>query len=137
MKFVGITGLIARAKRFASGASSIQDEDVKDEKKLAEILRATLRRLSELEAKSAPEGVEFEVALVGAAGLVSLAHNLGGPVRWWVTVWTRPVDGGAYPPAAPILVQDASSDKDTLVLQSSTVGRAIIRIELASGVIEQ
>ncbi len=140
MRFVGITGLFAKAKRFASGAASVQDEDVKDVKKLAEILRSTLRRLSELEAKSPPEAMEFEVATGGIAGApvsFTINHNLGGPVRWWVTTWTRPVSGGAYPGTNFILVQDASSDANNLVLKSSTTGRAIIRVELASGVIEQ
>lgn len=136
MKFIGINGLYAKAKRFLSASASVLDEDVKDEKKLAEILRMLGRRITELEAKSGPEGIEFEIATVGSAGLISLLHNLNGPVRWWVTCWTRPVSQGAYPTTAPILVQDASSTSNVLVLRSSTVGRAVVRVEPAFGTME-
>lgn len=136
MRFVGIAGTIAKVRRFVSGSASVQDEDVKDEKKLAEILRHTLLRVTELEARLPPEGVEFEVAVGNLGSTTSLFHNLGQPVRWWVTCWTRPVEQGAYPVTGPDLIQDASSDTTTLVLQSYTAGRAVIRIEPSVGAME-
>ncbi len=136
MRFVGITNVVSKARRFLSGSASVQDEEVQDAAKLAHILRTTLQRLSDLEARVPQPGVEFEVATVAAAGLLTFAHNLNGPVRWYVTTWTRPVSLGAYPTTAPILVQDASSDANTLVLRSSTVGRAVVRIEPAIGTME-
>lgn len=136
MRFVGITGLLAKVKRFVNRNASVQDEDVKDEKKLAEILRTTLLRVSELESRLPPDGIEFEVAVSTAGAVVSLFHNLGQPVRWWVTCWTRPVEQGAYPTTAPILVQDAASDTNTLVLKSYVAGRAVIRVEPSAGVME-
>lgn len=136
MKFIGIDGVYAKAKRFLGSSVSVLDEDVKDAKKLAEIIRVLGRRITELESRLGPEGIDFEVATVGSAGLISLNHNMNGPVRWWVSCWTRPKSQGAYPTTAPILVQDATSDSNTLVLRSSTVGRAVVRIEPASGTME-
>ncbi len=136
MRFVGITNLVNRTRRFVSGTASVQDEEVKDASKLANILRQTLQRLTDLEARVPKEATEFEVATLTGAATISLAHNYNGPVRWWVTAWTRPVSAGAYPTAAPILVQDASSDANTLVLQCSLAGRAVVRVEPSSGVLE-
>lgn len=137
MKFVDINGALAKVRRFLSHGQSVRDEDVKDEKKLAEILRSILARLSELEASVPPEAIEFEIATNGAAGLHSLKHGFGGPVRWWVTMWTRGVSGASYPTFAPILVQDATTDANTLVLRSSAIARAIVRIEPGVGSFEQ
>ena len=139
MRFIGIDLLVQSARRFVSKTFSVQDEEVKDAAKLANILRSTLQRLSDLEARVPAEGIEFEVATTGSFGTpvnISLAHNLNGPVRWWVTCWTRPVSQGVYPLAAPALVQDATSDANTLVLQSLNTGRAVIRVEPATGTME-
>ncbi|MDD5374476.1 hypothetical protein [Acidithiobacillus sp.] len=136
MRFVGIDNAVGKARRFVSGTASVQDEEVKDAAKLAHILRQTLQRLTDLEARVPKEATEFEVATLTGAATISLAHNYNGPVRWWVTCWTRPVSLGAYPTTAPILVQDASSDANTLVLQCSTAGRAVVRVEPANGAME-
>ncbi len=136
MRFVTIGGLIAKARRFLNSSASVHDDDVTEPKKLGEILRNIIRRVSDLESRVAPEAVEFEVAVSTAGALVSLNHGLSAPVRWWVTVWTRPVAAGAYPTTAPILVQDASTTPDILVLKSYTAGRAVVRVEPAVGVME-
>ncbi len=136
MRFIGIDTLVQKARRFVSKPSTIQDEEVKDAAKLANILRATLQRLSDLEARVPGEGADFEVATNAIGDPVTLAHNLAGPVRWWVVGWTRPVALGSYPSTAPILVQDASSDANNLVLKSYTAGRAVVRVEPANGTME-
>lgn len=136
MRFFNINGILAKARRRLSSSASVQDADVTDPQKLAEILRSTLLRLSELEAKSPPEWVEFETATSTGGALIRLNHGFGSPVRWWATAWTRPVGGGAYPTTDHDLVQDALSDTNTLVLRSYTAGRVVIRIEPAIGVME-
>ncbi len=136
MRFIGITGVIAKAKRFVSTAESIFESDVQDDNKLVSLLRNVLLRVAEVESKIPPEGMEFEVAVGDMEALVSFNHNLNCQVRWWVTCWTRPVSQGAYPTAAPVLVQDASSTANTLVLRSSVIGRAVVRIEPSFGVME-
>ncbi len=136
MRFIGITGVIAKVKNAVSSAASVSEDDVKQSKKLAEILRQTLLRVSALEARMPPDGTEFEVEVSTAGATVTLQHKYSQPVRWWVTVWTRPVSGGAYPTIDPVLVQDASSDANTLVLRSYVAGRAVIRVEPSVGVME-
>lgn len=136
MKFVGITGVIAKAKRFLSTSASVNENDVADKKKLAEILRTTLLRVSELEARMPPAGIEFEVATPSGGFQLRIAHNLNSPVRWWVTEWTRGVAQGAFPSTAPILIKSSQSDSNNLILYSYTVGRAVIRVEPASGAME-
>ncbi len=127
MKFVGKTGVIARFRRYVSQSSNVQESDVKDSSKLADLLRTIMRRVSEVEARVPPESVEFE-GVCPATGTVSLSHNFNTAVRWYVTTWIQ-TDGVAYPEAGAELVQDASSTATTLVLRSYREGRAIIRVE--------
>ncbi len=131
MRFVGlVSGLFTKGRRFVSSSASVQEEEVKDPSKLAEIIRQALKRVSDLEAKSGAEGIEFEVAVGTGGATVSLPHGIMGPVRWWVTGWMQQ-SGVAYPAAAPAIVQDASTTVGTLVLRSYVTGRAIVRVEPA------
>ncbi len=136
MRFVGIDKAVQKSRRTPTKPSTVQDEEVKDAVKLANILRDTLQRLSDLEARTGREPLEVEVATGISGALVTISHNFSGPVRWWLTCWTRPVSQGAYPTTAPILVQDATSTADTLVLKSYVAGRAVLRIEPSSGTME-
>ncbi len=139
MRFVGVDGLVQKARRFIAKPTTVQDEEVKDATKLANILRGALQRIADLEARVPPESVEFELALEGVWPTFEtklLAHNFNGPVRWWVTCWTRPQYQAAYPDFAPIIVQDASSDANTLVLQAYVIGRVVVRVEPANGTME-
>ncbi len=135
MRFVGLNSLVNKARRFVSGNSSVLAEEVKDADKLANILRGALQRVSDLEAKVPAQGTEFEVSCGASGALVSLPHNYGCPVRWWVTGWLQ-VSGVAYPVTSPNLAEDSSSDSNTLVLRSYTVGRAIVRVEPAQAGVE-
>ncbi len=136
MKFFSLNGILGRTKRAVSGAASVHDSDVTDPKKLAEILRGALLRISELEAAAAVQPVEFEIELGSAGATVTISHNLHSAVRWWVTCWTRLSAAGAYPSTGALIVQDASSTADQLVLRSYTAGRAVIRVEPNSGSME-
>ncbi len=84
MKFVDINGTIQRARRYLSRQHSVSEDDVKDGRKLADILREIGLRSQETEARIPPEPMEFEVDLeVGEQ--VLLQHNFNAPVRWYVT----------------------------------------------------
>jgi hypothetical protein len=130
MKFINIQGIIQKARRFVSSQASVQDEEVRNPSKLAEILRGMSAQLSGLEALVPSEGLEFEVNVGELGSPVTMNHGFGVPVRWWVTAWLNP-DGGYTPMGSPWLVQDASSDLNTLVLRSYMTGRAVVRIEPA------
>lgn len=130
MRFFDINGVMQKARRFVSGNANVQDEEVKNPVKLAEILRGVLRRLTDAEAAIPPESLEFEVEVSTAAALTTLSHNFNGPVRYWVTYWTADRTGSA-PTTAPILVVDITSDDNNLILKSYVAGRAIVRVEPA------
>lgn len=130
MRFLDILGNLQKARRFVSGNANVQDEEVKDPVKLAEILRGILRRITDAEAAIPPEALEFEVEVSTAGALTTLCHNFHAPVRYWVTYWTALRDGTPAI-AAPVLVSDITSDDDNLVLKSYVAGRAIVRVEPA------
>lgn len=130
MRFFGTDGTLAKARRYVSGAFNVSDEEVKDDTKLAELLRGIMRRLSDAEALLPPESIEFETEVSTAGATVSLAHNMNSAVRYSVTMWTKTATG-AYPTAAPVLIADELSDDNTLVLRSYVAGRAVIRVEPA------
>lgn len=134
MRFISKTGLVAKFRRFVSQASNVQESDVKDTTKLADLLRSVMRRVSDVEARLPPEAVEFEVDCP-ATGTVSISHNFGTAVRWYVTTWTQ-TDNVAYPEAGAELVQDATSSANTLVLRSYRAGRAVVRVEQSQAVLD-
>ena len=122
MKFVSLSGAIARARRYVSGHSSVSVDEVKDASRLAEIIRKLSVRVSELESRVPPDGVEFEVDCTSGS-TVSMNHGLSGPVRWYVTHWLSPS------PTGPQLSYNSSSNSNMLVLNCHSSGRAVIRIE--------
>lgn len=135
MRLVYENGVLQRIRRFFSESASVREEDVKEPGKLAEVLRQLSRRLTAVEAAIPPEATEFEVTLGTGGALTTIAHHLNSAVRWYVTQWSQ-VGGTAYPVKAPQLVQDASSDANSLVLRSYVAGKAIVRVEPASGQLE-
>ncbi len=130
MKFVDANGVIAQAKRFANAAPSISEDG-----DIAKTVRALGQRVTEIESRVGPEGIEFEVNVGISGALTTMNHNFNGPVRWWLTTWVQQ-DGVTYPINAPILLQDASSDSNNLVLRSHVAGRAVVRIEPAPASID-
>lgn len=137
MKFVNKLGIIEKARRFVSSASSVQDGEVQSPTKLAEIIRSLTARITELESKSPGEGTEFEISDVGAAGAdVNLFHSYGKPVRYYVVYWATTI-GGTLPTTGPELVAQSDSTNDNLHLKSYVSGRAVIRVEPAEAGIER
>ncbi len=130
MRFVDVNGVLRRARRYVSGSGSVQDEEVKNPQKLAEIIRQMQKRISEIESVTPPEPIEFEVTLGYGGAVTSLLHNLNGPVRWYVTEWTH-ASGLAHPVEPPILVRSTLTTNRILALKSYVPGRAVIRIEPA------
>lgn len=111
------------------------EEDVKSPGKLTELLRGVMKRLSDIESALPPEATEFEVNAGTDGAEVRLLHGFNGPVRWYVTTWTQ-TGGSTYPVDAPVFVQDATSDSNTLVLRSYSSGKAVIRVEQSNGVLD-
>jgi hypothetical protein len=88
MRFINVAGVIQKARRFVSASGGAQDDEVKDPTKLANIIRHVQRRISDVEARTPPEATEFEVTCGDRGAQVRLSHNVGGPVRYYVTSWT-------------------------------------------------
>lgn len=87
MRFINVNGVLARARRYVSRSGGVQDEEVRDPVKLAELIRQLQKRVTDLESVAAPEGIEFEVNCGELGESLSIAHNFGGPVRYYVTHW--------------------------------------------------
>jgi hypothetical protein len=131
MKLITAAGLIAKARRFLSASGSVENsEEATNPDMLAKTLRLMTKRISDLESRVGPEAIDFEVNVGAGGALTSILHGFSSPVRWWVVTWTQ-VASSSYPTAQPVLVQDASSTSDTLVLRSYKSGRAIVRVEPA------
>ena len=104
----------------------LSNDDVQDASKLTSIVRRILDDVAALRARWYPRRIDFEdIALPNAGGLVTLQHNFGGRVRYWV------VDNIG---ASNVLLQrNAATTADILVLSSNTATTATIRVEEAGG----
>lgn len=130
MRFFDVSGVIRKTRRFVSGSASVQDEEVRNPVKLAEVLRGALRRLAEVESRVAQEATEYEIEVGAGGSLHRIQHNYNSPVRFTVVYWTKPrAVGAAYPAAGHNLAAHESSTNSTLVLRSTVAGRAIVRVE--------
>ena len=89
MRFVNVRGILQKARRYVSYGGSVQEDEVKDPRKLAEVIRHLQKRVADVEVRTPPEGLEFEVDLGADGEQVRLAHNLKGPVRYYVTHWKQ------------------------------------------------
>lgn len=85
MRFFDVSGVLQKARRFVNGGTSIQDSELSKPDRMVSVLRELLTRTTNIEAKVPPDAVEFEVNLPGAGALINLQHNLGSPVRYYVT----------------------------------------------------
>lgn len=131
-RFCDVFGVVRKLRRAVSGSANLDDSEVKDPTKLAEVLRTLIRRVCDLEGASLPQTFEQEIVVSTAGATVDIAHNLGGAVRWYVVDWTRTTAAGTVPAAGPSLARDvANCDANTIRLASYTAGKAIIRCELA------
>ena len=127
-RFVKSDGTIYAGRGRSSGPPNMSSSD---EHKILELLKNLFLRVARLEEKSYPDYIDFDVTTGTAGATVTLNHNFNAPIRYYVTTWTRTNTLSAYPTAAPVLVMDASSTANKLVLQSQVAGRAIIRVERA------
>lgn len=103
----------------------VTEENVQDPKKLSELLVRLLRDVASLKRRFSPRRIDFEDVAVGGAGAtVSLQHNFGGRVRWWIVDWSD-----ASGTRSNIYRDTTLTTANTLVLVSLVVGIATIRVE--------
>lgn len=103
----------------------VSAEDVKDPAKLAQILTRILKAQSEIRRRQQPRWIDFEDVAVTNAGTVlyRFEHGFGGRVRWWPVNWTSALNDWLY------LVEDSTTDENTLVLRSFSGGTVTVRIQ--------
>ncbi len=130
MRFVTADGVVQKSKRFVGSGGAVQDEDVKNPAKLAEVIRQLQKRVEGLEVVTPPEPIEFEVNVGMGGAITTLYHNFNSPVRWYVVSWS-PIDATAWPTDHPRLVRSHTSTSQILFLRSYVPGKAIIRVETA------
>lgn len=135
MKLVRADGTLAKARRFVSAGGNVSQNDVTDPAKLAELVRGMSARISELEARSAPQATEFQVFAPSGGQLIRLQHNISGPVRYFATFWLH-ANNGQSPASGPALVRDDTSTSDVLVLRSYVAGHVVIRVEQAQSEVD-
>lgn len=109
--------------RQASGSVVLFQEDVSDPEKLIETLTGLANRIKALEETRPQEYTEFE-KVCGSSGTVTVQHNFNCPVRFYITSWK-----GSAAPA--LSLNETGSTLNTLVLNSSVAGTAVIRVEKA------
>lgn len=129
MRFIPISKVIPKERRGVASSASVLDADVTDPKKLSELLRQALRRISELEASKPPEAVEVELD-VAANTTYRVYHGLGTPVRYWVTSW---ISTDFFNPE-PVFYIDttATLDDDYISLVAVNPGKVVLRFESSS-----
>ncbi len=104
----------------------VSAEDVQDPVKLSKLLTKVLAAQAKQRRDWVPRSLDFEdLTCDGAGGVLTLQHNLGGRVRWWVVDWESV---GAV---TPILIAAPGTDESTLTLASYSAGIATIRVEEA------
>jgi hypothetical protein len=124
IRFFDRDGNLKTSRRGVSSLSSVTVEDVKDAGRLADTIRKLQHRVSDLEARMPPSAVEFECILPDG-DYIRLQHNLGCPVRWYLTD-NRFGQGSLWVPS------ELPSDLNTLVLyHEGGECYGVIRIEPA------
>ncbi len=130
MRFVSLVrSVVAKARRGVAQSLSIGKATEEDSGSIAERMRQVMLRVNKLEAASLQEAVEFEVVVSTAGAAVELMHNIGGPVRWYVTKWMRVDATSVAPVGGHSLVESSTSTNELLVLNSYVAGRAVVRVE--------
>ena len=117
---------VVRASRGAADAQrTVSPADIATPEALIRILNDAAEVIRGLRRFARPPYIEFEdLSLPGGGAEVTLPHNFGGRVRWWVTGWKNPAA------AAPILRElDSKTTREVLVLLSNQTGVACIRVE--------
>jgi hypothetical protein len=129
LKFINLNGVMQRGRRFVSSAESVKETDVVDPSKLAETIRRLQARLADVESRTPPEAIEFELTVPAAGGLVTMTHNFNTPVRWYPVQWLP--SSPTAPAGGPELAHDSSSTLTDLTIRSYRAGRVVVRVEPA------
>ncbi len=121
---VDSAGVVTQLGAKATPDEIVTQDDVKEPVKLAKMLTRIISLLSALRRIWVPRTIDFEdVAVPGGGGLVTLQHNFGGRVRWWV------VD--VFGSSTFLLQRNAATTSDTLVLSSNQSNTLTIRVQEA------
>jgi hypothetical protein len=102
----------------------VSESDVQDPSKLARLLTRILSLLAGLLRSHKPRRTLFVNMTVDATGttVYRLPHKFGGAVTWTVAGWRDGATGWG-------LVEESSTDKDTLCLVSFVAGNVDILVE--------
>ena len=129
---VGSDGKVIALGPRSSPNDAVSIDDVQDKTKLARLLGKLSDIAAMLVARWYPRRIDFQDVVLGTFGTpVTLQHNFGGRVNWWVVDWITTSN------AAPVLVRrDGTAGvgittNDTLALGSYVAGTATIRVEEA------
>lgn len=126
MRFIPISKVIPKERRGVASSASVLDADVTDPKKLSELLRQALRRISELEANKPAEAIEVELE-VSSNTTYRIYHGLGTPVRWWATSW---VPSSFFNPDCTFYIDTTVSfESDYISLVAVNGGKVVLRFE--------
>jgi len=126
MRFLSILGNIKRSVRAISSSDSASEADVTKPEKLAELLRKTMARITNLEVKGFPDVYEVEMD-VASNTTYRVYHGLGNSVRYWPTSW---IPSSFFSPE-PVFYTDTtvSLEKDYISLKAVNAGRVVLRFE--------
>ena len=114
----------------AASQDLVRPEDVTDASKLARMISRSADEIAAVKRRWSPRRVDFEGIVT--AGTINdpqrfaLAHNLNGPVRWWIVRLTNPT--GA---SNTLLVEVDGTDENTLVLDAYFPATITLRVEEA------
>jgi hypothetical protein len=128
-RFIDSTGNISKARASGSRSGSLSHtagtsgpEDTEATvRRLTEAVKAMSDRIRQLEERQSPDWIEYSVTFNNVTNKLYLAHQFGGPVRWYATY----VNGADI---STITVNSESTD-NVLVLTTSGTGSCIIRVE--------
>lgn len=121
---IDLRGKVTKQDRLASPEQQVEPTDVDSPVKLARLLTDLLKDVSTLKRKWWPRRIDFEDLTVEQYVDVTLPHNFGGRVRWWLVDWS----GGN---AVQLSTVSAVTTTKTLVLSPTASGTATIRVEEA------
>ncbi len=127
MLWVPVSGSKPRGRPQQSFSDNLRESDVEEPKRLLDILRKAVARITDLERKVPDEATEFEVNVVAGTSSVTLNHGLTGPVRFYM-VWWQSSNTANQPHFA---YNKTSSKPGILVLNtvSNYNGTAVVRVE--------
>ena len=129
MKFYAQDGTQGRQRSPVSITGSVSEDNVKDPKALAKLVRDLQSSVRALQVAQKPDYTEFAVTLAVGKDL-SLNHAYGSPVRWYVVDWADS-KASATPVALLLRRQQSKCTPDLLYLANGTTvtGVAVIRVE--------